>query len=648
MTPTRNTFAISLAAAALSATLAAQRSSLPPQLGWQTVRTDLEVVLDGDARTMTVAGTLRLRLEGAETSPGPTIGVNARTRALHFVAVSVDAAGAEVELNLPHPAKSHITLAHVHLAEPARRGDEVTIEFECERLRDSRQLVVEPGAALASWTEAWYPIPFPDPEQSMGAAMRAPGRTTFQLPVGWSAVSNGRHVSREELDGGVLDVWETDEALSRSFAAGPYQVTREEIDGLEVSLYLLSEKIVDARAHVVALGSAMKAMAARFGPYPYPSYAIAEVPAAVGQFGASSEQGFIMVKPSFLAVKGGNLPLFAHESAHGWWGNTVGTDGPGGILCSESLAQYGAVVAIESLEGEEAATEFLRFSRAGYVMDQCARGYFALLRAGDDKPLSQLTSGGGTDHTLSDAKGHWVYHMLRRRVGDERYFATMRGLIERYAGKTLTLAALRETFVDAAPDAELETFFAQWLDRVGAPVLQPTFEVTEGGAAVTIRQVQQGEPYHLKLELLLRLEAGGETLREVDLRQREQRFNLSVSGRVAGVEIDPHHRLLLWHPDYGSPPPGADVQPPGMTAEQIALYAGEYFVAAAKVSVVVFERDGRLMARVASGEPEWLWPVGEHRFRGDGGQLTFDVMDDVATAIDYERPGGGRSRAVRQ
>ena len=86
-------------------------------------------------------------------------------------------------------------------------------------------------------------------------------------------------------------------------------------------------------------------------------------------------------------------------------------------------------------------------------MNQCASGYFELCRTGRDKALAELVSGVDTDHTLADAKGHWVFHMLRRRVGDERFFATMRGLIDRFGGKSMTLAALREVFVEAAPAA---------------------------------------------------------------------------------------------------------------------------------------------------------------------------------------------------
>lgn len=172
------------------------------------------------------------------------------------------------------------------------------------------------------------------------------------------------------------------------------------------------------------MACAIGAMERVWGAYPYGGYAIAEIPADVVTWAASSEQGFIMARtPQF--GEDGNLPLFAHEAAHAWWGNRVSTTGPGAQLVSESLAQYGAVLAIGALEGHDAMNEFLRLSRDGYNQLQSAAGYFEMARRGGDRPLSQL-SNGRWDHNLSDAKGHWFYHMLRHRIGDERFFAVLR------------------------------------------------------------------------------------------------------------------------------------------------------------------------------------------------------------------------------
>ena len=68
------------------------------------------------------------------------------------------------------------------------------------------------------------------------------------------------------------------------------------------------------------------------------------------------------------------------------------------------------------IEGEAAGTDCLRFSRPGYVTEQCARAYFQMWRDGHDQPLATLN--GQFSHQLADCKGHWMYRMLRDRIGD--------------------------------------------------------------------------------------------------------------------------------------------------------------------------------------------------------------------------------------
>lgn len=357
--------------------------------------------------------------------------------------------------------------------------------------------------------------------------------------------------------------------MARSFAAAPYVVAREAASSREVAVYLLSASPAGARAQARTLSRAVGAMERRFGPYPYPTYAIAELPESAVTWAASSEQGFIMARTSMFDAPGGNLPLFAHEAAHGWWGNLVNTSGPGGKLGSESLAQYGAVVAIEALEGPPAAREFLRFSRTGYNPLQCALGYFHIWREGGDKPLAKLEND-EWDHNLSDSKGMWFYDMTRQRLGDTAFFAALRGLIARFAAQPMTVADIRAAFLTAAPgDTALGGFLNQWLDRKGAPVLAvdwwsmrraPASANGEGtlGATIRIRQRQPGEPYALPLEVALTLRDSTRLLDTLDLREREQTFELDLAERAIGLEIDPRHRLLIWRPEYGARPPGAD------------------------------------------------------------------------------------------
>ncbi|MFT5051919.1 MAG: hypothetical protein ACI8QZ_003349 [Chlamydiales bacterium] len=161
------------------------------------------------------------------------------------------------------------------------------------------------------------------------------------------------------------------------------------------------------------------------------------------------------------------------------------------------------MIAAEAVWGVERATEFLRFSSPGYVPDQCARGYFEILRSGRDIALNDPKSGGNIDHTLSDAKGHWVVHMLRRRVGDEVFFTTMRALIAEFTDSQMSLDDLRARFIAAAPDAGLEPFFVQWIERTGALVLVRDWSVTESGIELSVVQMQESEAFDLWVDGLV-------------------------------------------------------------------------------------------------------------------------------------------------
>jgi len=520
--------------------------------GWSMVHLDLDVLPDPPNERMDLAGVMRLRLD-LDQSFGPSLGVNKSKTVMTFV--EVESAGATVELNALFALSPPTRFAHVRYAEPKRCGDEVEVKFRCASTGRAYQFVVDPGFACASWVEAWYPVPMPKTLTGYGrATVSAPGRTRFALPENWTAVSGGRRI--EEGPGRV--VWESSVPLARSFAAGPFTETASTSEGREIGVYLLTPKPYAAKDQARSLAAAIRAMEERFGPFPYAAYAIAEVPEQLIEWWAASEQGFIMAASTAFDVAGGNLPVFAHEAGHAWWGNQVTSAGPGGMLCSESLAQYGVVIAIEALEGVDAATEFLRFSRAGYHWQQCARGYFEMWREGTDKEMSKL-SGQGADHTLSDSKGHWVFHMLRDRVGDAAFFGVLRGVVEDRALENLPLAELRRRFIAAAPEANLERFFAQWLDRLGAPVLEEqwTDASDASGHRVRLTIAQEGEPYDLDLEVEV-TGADGATTHKVAVREAVGEWVLTSPGTPREVKLDPRHRLLIWKPEYGEKPARAE------------------------------------------------------------------------------------------
>jgi aminopeptidase N len=520
--------------------------------GWKLVRLDLDVTVSPPERRLRFSGSARLRLEG-DSSSGPALGLNTRAPQLRFTRAK--AAGAKVRLNDTVPGDSAARLLRLRLPRPAHRGDELETTFEYEMVRPGSQLLILDSIALASWVENWYPTPVTEDGYTQTAAS-APGTTRFHLPKGWLAVSNGT------AEG---DTWTVTQPVARSFAAGPFTVARETAGDRVVSMFLLGAAPAAAKDQAHTLSRAITAMETRFGPYPYDGYAVAELPESSVTWAASSEQGFIMARTSMFDAPGGNLPLFAHEAAHSWWGNSVSTTGPGARMGSEALAQYGAVLAIEALEGRDAVRDFLDFSRRGYNPLQCALGYFHIWREGEDVALAELDEG-PSDHNLSDSKGMWFYHMTRARLGDAAFFGALRKLLADFAARPMRVSDIRAALLAAAPaDSGLAGFLDQWLYRTGAPVLDVDWwsvrrqaasrNVEPAGAAeLRIRQLQPGDPYALDLEVLVTLRDSSTVLDTVQVRGREQSFRLELPRRAIDLQVDPDQHVLLWRPKYGARP----------------------------------------------------------------------------------------------
>lgn len=511
---------------------------------WSYTRLDLDLRIEPAAQRLEVSGSGALVLGGAATDE-IRLFLNTRGPAMQVRDVTTPGMPSAVAMT----TDGHRQLVRITLDAPAAPGDTVPIAFRSHWVAPSSQLLVTDSVALGSWVEAWYPIP----AGSAGPRWAAPGTTRFQLPSGWQAVTNGALLGGADEEG--WQVWHTAGAVHRSFAAAPYRMARTPSQDRDIAVFLLTADTASARRQAETLARAIEAMEQVWGPYPYDGYAIAEIPTAAVTWAASSEQGFIMAVSSQFG-EDGNLPLFAHEAAHGWWGNRVASTGPGGQMVTEALAQYGAVVAIEALEGTDAMNEFLRFSRPGYNRFQSAHGYFEIIRRGGDKPLSQLGSD-TWDHNLSDAKGHWFYHMLRHRLGSDRFFAVLRDLQRQYSGRALSLAELRRFFLDAAPDdAGLPRFMEQWLDRTGAPQLDVKWWTTADGRGVHLELTQlQAEPYDLALTIELLLGTGHRLRREIRLTDARHVVALETHARVVGLTLDPDHRLLFWRPEYGRPTP---------------------------------------------------------------------------------------------
>jgi hypothetical protein len=234
---------------------------------------------------------------------------------------------------------------------------------------------------------------------------------------------------------------------------------------------------------------AFEFMAASFGPAPVKTLTVSPIPGGFGQ----GFPGLVYLSTvSYLrpearpAFSKGELQetfysdiLLAHEVAHQWWGNVVSPASDQDTWLMEALANYSALLYLEKRKGPKALETVLAEYRKR-LLSQAAEGR-TLESMGPIIWGGRLSSSLAPDawRTITYEKGSWVIHMLRGRLGDQRFLAMLGELLKRYRQSTLTTAEFRALAAQfsppGSPDPKLETFFENWVYSTGIPALKLDF-----------------------------------------------------------------------------------------------------------------------------------------------------------------------------
>jgi aminopeptidase N len=159
----------------------------------------------------------------------------------------------------------------------------------------------------------------------------------------------------------------------------------------------------------------------------------------------------------------------------------------GGLL--EGLSNYSALLWLEKKRGFKDALSVLQ----GYRDELLAEtdGKKTAESAGPivwgDRLLASETAEAW--RAVTYGKGVWVLHMLRRRLGDERFFSLLAAFRKRFEFRVATtegFKALTQEFRGRVSGEAIDTFFDNWVYSTGVPTLKITSKVTGVAPNVTL------------------------------------------------------------------------------------------------------------------------------------------------------------------
>lgn len=472
------------------------------------LRCDLAVSFDPAAHFL--SGTIRCSMAAGESLALQTAGLD-----LGSVVVN----GAKQEVGIGEDGL---------LALPATGGSQaVDIAFSKK---------IEPGSSASSMIDSqgivlldlWYPLPLQPARINLIAG----------IPADFSAVSEADEIIYQQS--GETRKVSFSFAQPRAFIhfiAGPYQVREEKMaGGTIVATYFFPEDQEFAQVYGAKTMEYLARYEKLIGPYPYKRYSVVE---------NRLPTGFAMPTFTLLGQSVVRLPFITetslgHEVLHSWFGNAVGVDHELGNWC-EGLTTYLADQAYAADKGEE-----VDFRKGQLIKYQSHVGPDNTMTAADFKDAGDHGIASQASRAVGYNKVSMLFHMLRKKVGDEIFYAALRDFYQQHKFRNASWEDVQQSFSKAA-DLDLRVFFDQWLLRPDVPALtvqKLRIEIKDGAPELTFDLVQQNTPPY-EFTVPVQVKNGKEMVRQdVAVTQAKTPVSFSLTSMPPTMEIDPDYDLM--------------------------------------------------------------------------------------------------------
>jgi aminopeptidase N len=526
---------------------ARRQAVLPqPNRDFELTHHDLALEIDPEHHTLKAQDRLTVR---SKTDDLDTI-------SLYYSVVSVDrVSGPEgLEFSWEGDASNGpgVKILKFSLSMPLKAGEQVvfTIQTSSEDFFEAveQHLVQEIAVqgqvrAKSSYSSHvfYYPV-----DQVKDAAMDI----RLTVPSGYTAVSGGLLVGTESCGSETTFHYRTEDRRPRllpfGFAVGRYISQRGSSDaGLQLTVYGYPGEEMLIRQRVDVAVESANVFERMMGPLPWKDVQFAHVTPERKET-AVSLPGLILLSDgcfreniSAADMSDGQfnrpdvlgLISVTDELSHQW--NGYAANWPNEL--AEGVSTYTNCLFVEHRHGRDAYRRSIRFCRDAYLASVKLAKDVAIA----DPAVYETTAYRG----IAFCKTPVILDMLRTELGDERFFAAWQQAFRQSHADQDGYETLQDACSSSA-GKDLSQFFDQWFFLAGYPHIALDHEMSEGGLSVTVRQVQPGEPYHLKSELLVRGRAG-ETIRHpVELKQAETHVLVPCKFEVIEVIFDPDDLVL--------------------------------------------------------------------------------------------------------
>ncbi len=359
------------------------------------------------------------------------------------------------------------------------------------------------------------------------------------LPVDWQVITQGQETNQSATTTHRTSSWSIQaptEALT--LAANHFVVQKKSWRNIQLATYLFPDEASLAQQYLDATGVYLELYTKLLGPYPFSQFAVVEnfFPSGLGM-------------PSFtllgerIVQRGYTQPYsLGHEIVHSWLGNSVFNDFAKGNWVEGLTTYLSNYYYDEATDKDEAALKTRR-----RMMDE----YNLYTTPETDYPIRQFHhKESRIDNAIGYQKTALVFHMLRQKIGDDKFFEGIQKIVQDGTGTYVEWKDLQQMFSQVAEE-DLTDFFKQWIEQPGAPSItlnnlsvQP--DPLQPGQSILSGTVSQKNPiYKLPLPIHVNLEDASAYSTTLELIHADQPFTVKIPDTPTSVTLDQEHHWLL-------------------------------------------------------------------------------------------------------
>jgi aminopeptidase N len=354
-------------------------------------------------------------------------------------------------------------------------------------------------------------------------------KLTVNLPADYHAVSEYDTMSvRSGTKGKTIKFNFPSPVDAITLVAGKYKVTREIYRGIALRTYFFKDDRKLVSRYIEHTKKYLDLYMKMLGGYPFKSFNIVE---------NSFQTGYSFPTYTLLGSRVLRLPFIVktslgHEILHQWFGNYVYVDYEKGNW-AEGLTTYLADHWYKHTRGEGSNYRKKILIDYDNYMDEESEKGLRSFKSGANRQLRALGYG----------KAAMVFHMLRKKLGDEKFFTGLKKFI---ADNRLKRAGWNDIKNSYGKFLNNDSFFEDWVEKKGIISLDlkdVNLLYRKGRYLLTLRLEQKNHLYRFGLPVKVETERGGEE-RVLPVDKKARDYKMSFKEKPLRITLDPEYDLM--------------------------------------------------------------------------------------------------------